>query len=745
MEKNYVRNQMLSKGPSEKKDVSSKQIPKHRRRENQNNPKNNQDQSRVKQTPKNFKNYNDKRPPARRGGGALGDNQTSFTSDNGQGTGLDSIDTQAELHSVFVPGSKKQNLNHLLNFHYYNPRENSGQVGTTFPRSGFHKNYYTTKKYRYNKEQYLQANCQFVVKSGVDYRAHKSSPDILVDWDNIEQVIVSTCEENICPICLYPPKASKICRCGHIYCFSCMLHYLSLSDKNWRKCPICYEAVHLKDLKSAVTKQNTLFKVGDTIQFNLMRREKGSLYVSEAAQEIQANDDFPNFGDTANKDCKHSKLILAKPHEVLKILEREKYELEFQLIENGDDCPESIFVQQAIEIVKMQEEEIRKLMENNEDSLEIEKPEEAIALNPMAMEFLPTTNQKSDAPEDPTSPTDLFDEDCNLTLNDIEIIPTGQSNLQSKYFFYYQSADGQNAFLHSINSRMLQQMYGSLEKSPNQIKGKIIQIESCSLNEDLRKRLKYLQHLPVTSQFDVVEIEFENDILSNSVMNLFRDEINYRRKQRQRRDREERKREREIDLINDRQMGKMLSRSANINIESTSHFPACGDFQRGLEEMPALSVSSNDNISVVSASPDKAQGPSFATMLTTPTVHKSEKLWPSLGPSDRANSSFFSDKKLVQVTGNKNMMAKMRIPSQSSDDYLASDDIKTDDEEMEEKKVPMYKNNLGDALVNALNAVQLNNNNNNNNSNEPKSNGNGKKKKSKKTVLFASGMTFGGI
>jgi len=46
--------------------------------------------------------------------------------------------------------------------------------------------------------------------------------------------------------CVLP---AKITRCGHIYCWSCMLHYLSLDDKSWRKCPICYEAVHEKDLK----------------------------------------------------------------------------------------------------------------------------------------------------------------------------------------------------------------------------------------------------------------------------------------------------------------------------------------------------------------------------------------------------------------------------------------------------------------------------------------------------------------
>lgn len=52
-----------------------------------------------------------------------------------------------------------------------------------------------------------------------------------------------------CPICLYPPLAARITRCGHIFCWPCVLHYLSLSDKSWSKCPICYEAVHTADLK----------------------------------------------------------------------------------------------------------------------------------------------------------------------------------------------------------------------------------------------------------------------------------------------------------------------------------------------------------------------------------------------------------------------------------------------------------------------------------------------------------------
>lgn len=272
---------------------------------------------------------------------------------------------------------------------------------------------------------------------------------------------------------------------------------------------------------SAVSKQNHFFKVGNTITFDLMRREKGSLYVSKATTEInQSPNEFPNFGDTA-ENLKHSKLILANNNEVLQIMEREKRELEFQLMENGEDCPESIFVQQAMEQILSQEQAILKSV-NLESPSSIEE-EGAVALpislNPAASEFVPIAHK----PE-VTDEKHLFDEDCSLTLQDIDIVPT-QSSTPSKYFYYYQSSDGQNMFLHSINSRMLQQMFGSLEKSPNKISGKIVQIESCSLNLDLRKRLKYLQHLPVTTQFDVVEIEFDDGVISNSVWNSFKGKI----------------------------------------------------------------------------------------------------------------------------------------------------------------------------------------------------------------------------
>lgn len=51
------------------------------------------------------------------------------------------------------------------------------------------------------------------------------------------------------------------------------------------------------------------------------------------------------------------------------------------------------------------------------------------------------------------------------------------------------------------------------------------------------------------------------------------EDLLHRKRERQRRDREELKREQHINEINDRQMGKLIASTANINLSSTHEFP----------------------------------------------------------------------------------------------------------------------------------------------------------------------------
>lgn len=142
-----------------------------------------------------------------------------------------------------------------------------------------------------------------------------------------------------------------------------------------------------------------------------------------------------------------------------------------------------------------------------------------------AKEFIPSLGLNGSENSEPSDGINfLIDEDSHLMLHDIEIQPTANSDAQ--HFFFYQSADGQLLYMHSVNVRMLQQEYGSLDKAPYQIRGEIVQKESCSMTDVLRKRLKYLQHLPVASQFEVVEIKLDESCVSDKVFEMFRGNFN---------------------------------------------------------------------------------------------------------------------------------------------------------------------------------------------------------------------------
>ncbi|GIY84202.1 RING finger protein 10 [Caerostris darwini] len=145
--------------------------------------------------------------------------------------------------STTKQGCKKTNLNYLLNFSLAPPDNWDG--------NGRRRIQNRTKLPKYNKELFLQANCQFVARDNGNYSVHQKNPDILVEWSLIEEIRLPCHEVPSCPICLFVPVAAKITRCGHIYCWPCILHYLALTDKSWQKCPICFEAVHKTELKSA--------------------------------------------------------------------------------------------------------------------------------------------------------------------------------------------------------------------------------------------------------------------------------------------------------------------------------------------------------------------------------------------------------------------------------------------------------------------------------------------------------------
>lgn len=213
--------------------------------------------------------------------------------------------------------------------------------------------------------------------------------------------------------------------------------------------------------------------------------------------------------------------------QIMAIIDRERDELNFQLETDGPDCPESIFVQQALELLKEREVNTIAMIKNVIQKSPAIAAEIQIKLEQLTINVPTTANikstQESIVPND-KSANEVIEGGSDLIVQDLDITPVLND---SNYFYFYQSRDGQPLYLHSVNIRMIQMMYGSLDRAPHVIGGKIVQKEVCSMTEELRKRLKYLQHLPVTSQFEVAELSLGSELVSDEVMDAFKGKLGW--------------------------------------------------------------------------------------------------------------------------------------------------------------------------------------------------------------------------
>ncbi|NWU34304.1 RNF10 protein, partial [Hylia prasina] len=496
-----------------------------------------------------------KMPPQRGGSGGGG---KSFSSSNGGRRDEVAEAQRAEFSPAQFSGPKKINLNHLLNF-TFEPR---GQAGH-FDGNG-HGNWGKRNKWGhkpFNKELFLQANCQFVVSEEQDYTVHFADPDTLVNWDFVEQVRICSHEVPSCPICLYPPTAAKITRCGHIFCWACILHYLSLSEKTWSKCPICYGSVHKKDLKSVVAMETRQYAIGDTITMQLMRREKGVLVALPKSQWMNVVQPVYIRDD---QHSQYSKLLLASREQVLQLVILEEKAALLKQYEEEKHTPEACFIEAAIQELKERETALSADQDKNNGIAGINAAVEELVLeSSKAVEPAVSQEKKCDVEYLSAFDEELVEPSSDLAssfsppveveeavldeeevpevdtvgepgVNTVEELNPAETSCQeskdtvssghlgnSPFYYFYQAEDGQCMYLHPVNVRCLVREYGSLEKSPEKITAAVVEITGYSMTEDIRQRHRYLCHLPLTCEFSICELALKPPVISKETLELF--------------------------------------------------------------------------------------------------------------------------------------------------------------------------------------------------------------------------------
>lgn len=388
--------------------------------------------------------------------------------------GSDEDDLEDFVFSSRKASRKQLNANHLLNFHVERPLQ---------PKTSSKNTYYKKNIPFVSQGQFVQANFQFIVETDFPY---EENPDQFVQWEQVKIVI---CNEGIerestkCPICLDVPVAPRITRCGHIFCWTCLLRMFQSTlatsdttktiempnlpnlklevDQKFKQCPICTEMIALHQLKPVKIRiEANEYKENNFCEFILLRRHKSSC-ITQTVENYSPKKEtsLPEF-DLLNANF--SRFYIDSDHKVISEQLKEEYSQMQFLRQNGDE--DEI---QYIDLGILQIESYLELHNNQNESKS----------NTNTQQHLSSDNK--------------------------------QKKLQNvaDYFHVYQESSGQKIFLHPFCSRALLNEYKSFVNVPTKIKGKILEIEEITIDHAVRKRFKFLSHLPLHYICKICEID----------------------------------------------------------------------------------------------------------------------------------------------------------------------------------------------------------------------------------------------
>lgn len=450
-------------------------------------------------------------------------------------------------------------LNHLLSFSF--PERQEMPMPTRKAK--------VTSYQPFNKERFINANFRFMLNATGNYIYQLADPDINFDWETIEQVLISSSEEQSCPICLSPPTAARVTKCGHIFCLPCILHYLALREnpkRLWRKCPICWDSIYETDLKpvrimepcavietSAASTGNKLacgVTEGDRVQMSLIQRAHNSTLAFPLSDTwplpsnviynyIKPDTPLIPWHFTPNA-MEFARFMLASPDYLEAEYRRDCLELKEAVSDaNGWGAVEEIaYIEQS-----------EKLVNDKLKLLKHQSKEVSMAVQTWEMMFEAVAKYskkhgKSVKKEDTAAPVTEPVPEAYLQLHDDQ--PRAPQHQQQQHrdntpasdFYFYQAADGQHVYLHPLDIRILKHEFGDYEQFPHQLQVKATSVQESTLTEDLRKKCKYLGHLPLACDVTFLEINVK-DIVSPETVALFQQELSARVKKRKDKERRE--------------------------------------------------------------------------------------------------------------------------------------------------------------------------------------------------------------
>ncbi|PHZ12038.1 uncharacterized protein RHIMIDRAFT_139375 [Rhizopus microsporus ATCC 52813] len=438
-------------------------------------------------------------------------------------------------------------LNHLLNFSF--PQRQRPQPIIRRQK--------ITSYQPYNKERFVNANFRFMLNPFGDYNYQLADPDINFDWDAVEQVIISSNEVQACPICLSMPTAARVTRCGHVFCLPCVLHYLELREnpkRLWRKCPICWDSIYETDIKAVKIIESRPIKEGDIITLSLIQRPNHStlafpisdtwpLPENVISNYIKPDEPLIPWNSTPSAAL-FARFMLASPDYLVAEYERDSRELDDAMSDaigwgSVDEVP---FIEKS---KKMVHDHIKRIRHQKTKELDLVQSTldmmyEAVAKYHKKHAKAAEGIESHSSPEEENSIPEAYRQ--HHSQQGEKPLAKVQNSTANDYYFY-QAKDGQHVYLHPLDIRILKHEFGDYHQFPHELEVQITNVQESTLDEDLRKKCKYLSHLPLGCDVTFLEINIK-DIVSEDTFQVFNNELNARfRRRKEKEQREDKERE----------------------------------------------------------------------------------------------------------------------------------------------------------------------------------------------------------
>ncbi|KAG8219614.1 hypothetical protein J3R82DRAFT_568 [Butyriboletus roseoflavus] len=482
---------------------------------------------------------------------------------------------------------------------------------------------------------FVNAQYRFIMNPTGDYTVHFADPDM---YDL--SILMSRCFLNLLPKFLpvgryitgRRPASVSILHQQQVFCFPCILHYLSLSDNlKWARCPICFDSVNARQLKSVKWFEGSALsgedcdnpasgsasscslgdpfetpRTGSFMRMRLMQRPqittlalpRSKTWPSDLLPPHQAP--FYFMPDVYN----FAKFMLATPQYLIADLSKDldmlgverrsilavKDELSIVYVDAAEEklrhqiakaaaLESPLLIRTIDKALKEYDDLQRRNAQNTSRSGRVDTEPASLHETPDA--FLATQRLPSYTNSQPLDTSSLVTSD-HATQPSRPPQPTGNRNHRQRRnlnppppstqtYYYYQAASGLAVFLHPLDIKILFSHYSGYASFPDEIAVRVESAAEGTVNDDLRKRCKYLAHMPEGADVVFIEADLEGVVGLDGLKN-FEGALKLRtarRKEKEKKDDRARARAEERE----RERVKLLSREENIAPDFIDHPP----------------------------------------------------------------------------------------------------------------------------------------------------------------------------